>query len=131
MFVIIWVLVCIDLIVKKIFYGFDNILLTPFLNTWAARWISIPVIYVLIVSIIACISLIYAYYKKVIPIFSFILILAGAVWNLYDRIIYNGVRDFIDIRMIPIFNVADVFITIGVLYFIFLEIKHIYEKHTK
>ncbi len=130
-FVIIRILILIDLITKQIFYGLDNILLTPVLNTWAARWVGIPIIYILIVSIIACISLLYAYYKNILSHFSFICIFAGAVWNMYDRIMYNGVRDFIDIRFIPVFNIADVLITIWVIYFIFLEVQHIYENDTK
>lgn len=130
-FIIICFLVCIDLIAKNIFYGLDNILLTPVLNTWAARWVSVPVVYILVVSIIACISLLYAYYKKMIPKMPFIVICAGALWNMYDRIMYSGVRDFIDIRVIPVFNVADILITIWVIYFIFLEFQHIYENNTK
>jgi signal peptidase II len=44
------------------------------------------------------------------------LILAGALGNLYDRVFYGRVRDFIDVYVInyPIFNVADSWICIGV-----------------
>ncbi len=41
------------------------------------------------------------------------LIVAGAVGNLVDRIIFRSVRDFIDLQIWPIFNVADVLICIG------------------
>jgi len=40
-------------------------------------------------------------------------IMSGAVGNLVDRILYGRVLDFIDIRVWPIFNVADSAITIG------------------
>jgi signal peptidase II len=41
------------------------------------------------------------------------LILAGAIGNLVDRIAYGHVIDFIDLRVWPVFNVADSAITIG------------------
>lgn len=40
-------------------------------------------------------------------------ILGGALGNLYDRITLGFVVDFIDLRVWPVFNVADSFITIG------------------
>lgn len=46
-------------------------------------------------------------------IVGFSLILAGAIGNLIDRIVYGYVIDFIDFRIWPVFNVADSAITIG------------------
>ncbi|MBZ0166983.1 MAG: signal peptidase II, partial [Candidatus Omnitrophica bacterium] len=46
---------------------------------------------------------------------GFSLILAGAIGNLIDRIMYGYVIDFIDIRFWPVFNVADSAITVGAL----------------
>ena len=42
-------------------------------------------------------------------------VLGGTIGNLIDRLIYGFVIDFIDIRIWPIFNVADSFVTIGVI----------------
>lgn len=42
------------------------------------------------------------------------LIVAGALGNLYDRIFYGYVVDFLDFRVWPVFNVADSAICIGV-----------------
>lgn len=42
-----------------------------------------------------------------------VLILGGALGNLYDRIALGFVVDFIDFRVWPVFNAADSFITIG------------------
>ena len=44
---------------------------------------------------------------------SFILILSGAMGNLIDRLRYGYVVDFLDFRIWPVFNVADIAITIG------------------
>lgn len=41
------------------------------------------------------------------------LVLAGALGNLFDRIAYGHVLDFIDLRVWPVFNIADSSITIG------------------
>ena len=49
------------------------------------------------------------------------LIIGGAAGNLYDRLIYKAVPDFIDIHYSNFhwftFNVADIFITIGIIIF--------------
>jgi|TARA_Y100000310_G_scaffold93787_2_gene91328 signal peptidase II len=42
-------------------------------------------------------------------------ILAGTIGNLIDRIIYGFVIDFLDFQIWSIFNIADSFVTIGVL----------------
>lgn len=52
--------------------------------------------------------------KKVsIYTLSLSLILAGAVGNLIDRVFFGYVIDFLDLRIWPVFNVADSAITIG------------------
>ena len=52
----------------------------------------------------------------------FSLILGGALGNVYDRLTYYAVPDFIDIHYKNFhwftFNIADIFITIGILVFI-------------
>ena len=49
-------------------------------------------------------------------------IVGGAVGNFYDRIVFNAVPDFIDLHIGNFhwftFNVADIFITLGILAFI-------------
>jgi len=41
------------------------------------------------------------------------LILAGAIGNLIDRVFFGYVIDFLDLRIWPVFNVADSAITVG------------------
>ena len=57
--------------------------------------------------------------------YSLLMIFGGALGNLYDRIVFSAVPDFIDIHINNfhwfIFNVADIFITLGVLIMIMTE----------
>ena len=54
-----------------------------------------------------------------------LMILGGAIGNFYDRVVYRAVPDFIDFHVGNyhwfIFNVADIFITLGVFFMIFSE----------
>ena len=77
--------------------------------------------------IIIILTLIYFIRKtKGIEKYSFIVILGGALGNVFDRFLYSAVPDFIDIHYQNfhwfIFNVADIFITLGVLLLIFSEL---------
>jgi|TARA_B100001093_G_scaffold4903_1_gene5021 signal peptidase II len=58
--------------------------------------------------------------------YFFAVIFGGAIGNCYDRIIYAAVPDFIDFHINNyhwfIFNVADIFITIGIFCLIFDEL---------
>ena len=58
--------------------------------------------------------------------FSLMMILGGAIGNIFDRIFYNAVPDFLDFHIGNfhwfIFNVADIFITLGVIFMIIIEI---------
>jgi len=56
----------------------------------------------------------------------FCLILGGAIGNLYDRLIYFAVPDFIDLHINNFhwftFNIADIFITLGIILIITKDI---------
>ena len=58
--------------------------------------------------------------------YSLLMILGGAFGNVYDRIIYKAVPDFIDFHVGNfhwfIFNVSDIFISVGVILMVILEI---------
>ena len=57
--------------------------------------------------------------------YSLLIILGGALGNVFDRLYYKAVPDFIDFHIGNyhwfIFNVADIFITLGVILMILLE----------
>ena len=63
-------------------------------------------------------------------IYFYLIILGGSLGNLFDRIYYSAVPDFIDLHFNNyhwfIFNLADIFISIGIICLISVEI--IYKK---
>ena len=69
--------------------------------------------------------------------YFFALIAGGALGNFYARVVYTAVPDFIDLHFYGfhwfVFNVADIFITIGVFCLILVELffnnKNINEKN--
>ena len=65
--------------------------------------------------------------------FSYILIIGGSLGNIFDRIYYSAVPDFIDIYFNNfhwfIFNVADIFISIGIFCLISIEILNKKKKN--
>ena len=79
---------------------------------------------------IICIVIMFLIYliftSKMIDKVLFSLILGGALGNVYDRITYYAVPDFIDIHYKNFhwftFNIADIFITIGILVFIIKDL---------
>ena len=80
-------------------------------------------IFIILVTII----IIWLMYKsKGFERFSFMMIVGGSLGNIYDRVFYSAVPDFIDIHVNNfhwfIFNVADIFITIGIIFLISHEI---------
>ena len=58
--------------------------------------------------------------------YSLSMILGGALGNVFDRLYYKAVPDFIDFHIGNfhwfIFNVSDIFISLGVLFLIIFEI---------
>ena len=83
--------------------------------------------FITLVIIFVNLIIIYLIYKSTnFKIYFFIMILGGSLGNLYDRINYNAVPDFIDLHINNfhwfIFNIADIFISLGVICLIYVEI---------
>lgn len=74
-------------------------------------------IFALIASIVILIYLFRLKPEHFLPRLALASILGGAIGNLIDRFVSGKVIDFIDIRIIrwPIFNVADIAVTIGMI----------------
>jgi len=80
----------------------------------------------IIIGIIIALILFSLWRNDNIQRYFLILIAGGALGNFYDRIIYTAVPDFIDLHFNGfhwfVFNVADIFITVGVFCLILVEL---------
>ena len=122
----------------------SEIFLTSFLNSYLV-WntgiafglfsFSNEFTYNLFTALILLINLIIIYLAIVTKDFRkyfFLLILGGSFGNLFDRFYYRSVPDFIDFHIGNfhwfIFNIADIFITVGIICLILAEL--IYKKES-
>lgn len=64
------------------------------------------------VAMLILLILVYLFWKKIAG-FEIILIMAGLLSNVLDRLIYGGAVDYLSLFFIPKFNLADVFIVAG------------------
>ena len=79
----------------------------------------------LLISIIVVILIIMSLKSLSFKRYSLLMIIGGALGNLHDRIFSNAVPDFIDLHVGNfhwfVFNIADIFITLGVISMILME----------
>tara|TARA_B100000787_G_scaffold68626_1_gene50475 strand:+ start:446 stop:937 length:492 start_codon:yes stop_codon:yes gene_type:complete len=79
-----------------------------------------------IIIIICIVVTVMIYVNSGLKFYSLIFVLGGALGNLFDRMYYSAVPDFIDFHINGfhwfVFNVADIFITLGIICLIFDEI---------
>ena len=129
--------------------GSIDIYITPYLNLFLI-WnkgvafglfsANESIIYNVITAVIALIIIIILFMmwkNDNLQRYFLAIIAGGALGNLYDRIVYTAVPDFIDFHFQGfhwfVFNVADIFITAGVFFMILLEFfgknKDVYEKN--
>lgn len=125
-------LIWIDQLTKYFFYDLEIwsqlFFLEPLLNDWISRWISMPMVVILLVSVICAWLFIYLFHKKYLTTVEFALLFAGTIWNLIDRIYLWWVRDFLSFGSFPVFNVADAFLTCWVAWICIKEIFNLQKK---
>ena len=87
------------------------------------------IFYHILTIIIVIINLVLIFFllkTKGIYVYMIALIIGGSLGNLFDRIYYYAVPDFIDLHLGNfhwfIFNVADIFITVGIIGLMFTEL---------
>ena len=89
----------------------------------------------LIIAIIIIVLIIMSLKSQGFKRYSLLMIVGGALGNLHDRFFFNAVPDFIDFHIGNfhwfIFNVSDIFITLGVISMIVLELFDNKNEKTK
>jgi len=135
--IIIWVFL--DLFTKNIAFRYlqdrvdilwDFLFLKYVENIWIAFSIELPFIKIVTFILIIAIFLYYFYEKKHIKTnkylldLSFWLILAWAIWNWYERIFNSKVIDFIWIKYFAVFNLADSFISLWAIIYLYIIFKN-------
>lgn len=117
-YIIALLIIIVDQITKKF--------LTTTVNTGAAFGLfKDNLILIIIISLIILCFIFYYLIKSKVFILSLALsfLLGGGISNLLDRIFFGGVRDFINVFLIPTFNIADFFNVIGALLLVVYLIK--------
>ncbi len=133
-FLIVSILIIIFDQISKFYFTNKNIIIAEFLsfryveNTGAAFSILQNQRFLLIlISIIVFFVFLY-YFKKIenkTALIGISFLLGGIIGNLIDRVYFGYVKDFIDLKIWPVFNIADSFNTLGVIlilyYLVYLE----------
>lgn len=131
------VILALDLVTKYVFDGMfevnEGVTAIPYLfnivivHNMGAAWGIFSGNQVGLIILSLAILIIFIWYfvkeerKSWLLSISIAFLVAGCVGNLFDRIVFGYVRDFIQFafwQSFPVFNFADVFLTVGVILFI-------------
>ena len=126
------------IVVKNMNIGEEIILIKKFFsilyvtNTGAAFSMLENSTTLLIIISLFCLALIVSLLKKekninVVKIISFGILIGGMISNLIDRVFYKNVIDFLSFTIFnykfPVFNIADIGITIGVFIYLIINLR--------
>jgi signal peptidase II len=98
-------------------------------NPYIAFSLPISGIFLNILIVIMIISLLFLFVRQIkkeklsSTAFCLLLIILGAISNLWDRFKFGFVIDYLDLKYFTVFNLADVLISFGVITLLLLNIK--------
>lgn len=92
-------------------------------NKGVAFGINVPELLFWVLWVIIFGVVIFYAFKNRAEIFYLSLIISGALSNMFDRLYAGCITDFIDLKIWPVFNLADAFITIGAILVIVKNLK--------
>jgi len=115
-------LILIDQISKYLVRHFDGFYIC---NSGISFRINLPEFLFWILWLLIITFLCYLIFKnKVFVIYCLLfVVLAGAISNIIDRFYFGCVIDFIDLKIWPVFNLADAFISLGAIAIIIMILK--------
>jgi signal peptidase II len=98
-------------------------------NTWIAFSLQISGLKYLTIFLIIWIFYYYFSERKInenkrLLDLSFWLVLAWAIWNWYERVLNEKVIDFIWIKYFSVFNLADIFISVWAMIYLYILFKN-------
>lgn len=132
-YLIILCLFAIDIITKYIFTDkkiFENFLIgISYAENRGSAFsifsdVEIYNLLIILLSVMLLIFLIYylkKYEKNKFYFISLVFLISGLLGNLFDRIVFGYVRDFISLKYLFIFNFADLYLTIGIIFLLYYE----------
>jgi len=95
----------------------NNIFLLTYVQNRGGAWgvfNDIPVLFLVLIPMIIGLLIFFVYRTKdKLEQVSVSMIIGGALGNYIDRLFRGYVVDFIDFRIWPVFNIADIFVVIG------------------
>lgn len=94
-----------------------------FKNPFIAFSIPVPLFVIILLSMAILLFILFFLVKNYqtnhwLANFSLLLIAGGAISNFIDRIVFNFVIDYMHISVLPVFNLADIMIMLGVIIFL-------------
>lgn len=129
---LIFLLLGIDQLSKYLFYTqeirTDSPFLVPLFNTGISRGIIVPIGITLLISLVCTLMFSYFFHKNYLTGKEFSFFIAWTLGNFIDRLRLGGVRDFIALGNFPVFNLADMFLTIAVILLFIREILLLQRK---
>ena len=126
-FIVVWfLLVILDQLSKYYLFNMRYLsnyeIFEPVMNRWISFSRSLSYLLVVPLTLIALWVFIYLLRKKEISFVIFVLLCAGTVGNLLDRVIYNAVRDFIVMFDRFVYNISDLYLSLaGVMIVVWIE----------
>ncbi len=107
---------CVDVLLKLLFLrlgiGHINVGISYGLLSGHFNWLAIAILQASVLVFLIYFSRKYCINK--IETFGVSLIVAGGLGNLLSRLVWHGVLDYIQIWVLPTFNLADISVCIGV-----------------